>query len=225
MLLRVLLRIADKKIAIDILDAERCKAWRDVRIGEAAFDFLTRCWSKASRTIRGKNVNLSRIKVGRKEKYTPWIGPEDEAFVHRAASGIVDGDDCVTGVWNRSRPGGNRSVLCGEYERCGDAWRAGAGDDECGSGVPDEAGRGGGCRRRRICLRRSRLAGRTGHGIIGQRDRNLERYLYPGTVVKGRATRGVIGDPEGARARGERHAPRVPQYRVLELGCAILVGD
>src|SRR4029077_1309571 len=80
-------------------------------------------------------------------------------------------------------------------------------------------------RRRRICMGGRRLASRTGHGIIGERDRHLERYLHAGTIVKGRTTRGVISYPEGACARGKRHAPGIPQDRIPEVGYAILVGD
>jgi hypothetical protein len=65
----------------------------------------------------------------------------------------------------------------------------------------------------------------TGHGIIGERDRHLEGYLHAGTIVKGRTTRGVIGYPEGACARGERHAPGIPQDWILEAGYTILVRD
>src|SRR5262249_45778100 len=220
---RVLLCIADEQVAIDVLDAERRKTGRDIRIGEPAFDFLTRCGYKTNGAIRRESIDFAGVKVSGKKKYTPWIGPEDETFVNRAASGIVDGDDCVTGVRNRSRPRRNRSVLGSEDEGSSD----GRARDEEGRGrVPDEARWGRRRRRRRICLGGSRLASRTGHGIIGQRDRHLDRrHFHPGAVVKGRTARGVVGDPEGARVGSKRHAPGIPQDLILEVGYAILVGD
>ena len=138
-----------------------------------------------------------------------------QTFVHGTASGIIDGNDCATGVGNCSRPGGEGSVFGIENKGGGNA-RSG---DEKARGrtrrrVPYDAGRGCWCRRPRVRLAGSGLARRSGHGIIWQRDCHLERYLGTRTVVKGRAARGIISDPEGARGRRKRHTPGISQGRI-----------
>src|SRR6516162_2546004 len=211
----VLLRIADEKIAIDVLDAERRKPGRYLRIGEVAFDFLIRGGSETRRAIGRKNIDRAGVEVGRKEKDTVDVDAKHESLINRTASRIVDGNDRLSGVWNRSGPSGNCPVLGGEnkagrYVRPGDEKSRG----RTRGRVPDEAGRGRGRRGRRIGLAGSWLASRARYGIVWQRDLHLTRLLRPGTVVKGRATRGIVSDPEGTGARGKRHAPCIPQDRV-----------
>ena len=44
------------------------------------------------------------------------VNASRETFVDGAASGVVEGDNCATRVWNCSRPGRERAVLGVEYE-------------------------------------------------------------------------------------------------------------
>src|SRR5215471_17559730 len=153
MLCRVLLCVADKKIAIDVLDAERRKPGRYLRIGEVAFEFLIRGGSETRRAIGRKNIDRAGVEVGREEEDTVDVDAKHETFVNRTASRIVDSNDRLTGVRNRSGPSGNRPVLGGENKAGGDV-RPG---DEKSRGrtrgrIPDEAGRGRWRRERRIGL-------------------------------------------------------------------------
>src|SRR5205807_949141 len=98
-------------------------------------------------------------------------------------------------------------------------------DNKRRGGIPHEARWGCWRRRRRIRLGGSWLACRTRNGIIGQGDRHLERYLYAGSIVKCRTTRSIVGDPKGTGGRAKRHAPRVTQHRILEVGHVCLIGN
>src|SRR5207302_11481241 len=76
--------IGDEEIAIDILDTERGKTGREIRIGETPTNLCAGRWPKTSRAIAGKNVDLSAAEVGREEEDAMSVGAENEALVDGA---------------------------------------------------------------------------------------------------------------------------------------------
>src|SRR5215831_4262561 len=82
MLFRILLCIADEQIAIDILDAKRRIAGRDVGIGESAADYIGGRQKFVARgTVGGQNVDSSVVKVRSEKKYAFGIGANHKAFI------------------------------------------------------------------------------------------------------------------------------------------------
>src|SRR6266851_1504363 len=218
----ILFCIGYKEIAINVLDAERRETGRNVRIGEVAVDLLSRRRPEAGRPVGGEHVNRSGPKVRSKKKDAVNVGAENKALVNRVRR-VVDGKDCLISRGKTAAPSRNRAVF-GVEDECG---RQVCPRDEkarrrVGGWVPHEAGGRRGRWVRRI-LRVDMLTG-GGNTAVGQRDLDPERrglrLRHPLAIVKRRAPRGVVGDPEGTGGRRERDAPRILQHRVCIWGYA-----
>ena len=84
MLCRILQRISDKEIAVDVLDAEGRKPSWNLWIRKITVN-LSRCRRpEAGGAIRGEYVDRSGPKVRRKEKDAVNVGAENQTFVDRA---------------------------------------------------------------------------------------------------------------------------------------------
>jgi hypothetical protein len=60
MLFRVLLGISDEEIAVDVLDAERGKTCRNIRISEATAYFCRRRGPETARPIGGERIAMAK---------------------------------------------------------------------------------------------------------------------------------------------------------------------
>src|SRR6266446_9559660 len=113
---RILLRIGDEEIAIDVLDAEwRIASW-NFRVGEVAVDLLRRCGSEAGRAVPSEHVDRPGAEVGSIEEDAVDVRAENEAFVNRARR-VVDREDCLIRWGEAAGPSRNSSVLSVPYER------------------------------------------------------------------------------------------------------------
>src|SRR5258705_1680259 len=163
---RILLRIGDKKIAVDVLDAEwRIASW-NFWVGKVSVDLLRRCRSEAGRAVPGKHVDRPGAEVGSIEKDAVDLGAENEAFVNRARR-VVDREDCLIQWGEAAGPSRNSSVLGVPYER---GWQVRsrnqkAGDDIRGLGPHETGGR----RRRwaRRMVRVNMFTGASGYAAPG----------------------------------------------------------
>src|SRR5262249_8660144 len=103
MLSRILHCVSDKKIAVDVLDAEGRKPSRNLRIRKGAID-LSRCRRpEAGRPIGCEHVDRSGPKVRGKEKDAVNVGTENQTFVDRAWR-VVDGEDRLIRRGQTTRP-------------------------------------------------------------------------------------------------------------------------
>src|ERR1700692_213648 len=81
----VLLRIGDKQIAVDIRNAERRIAGRNLGVYEAAVG--GRRSELAGRTVRTEHIAFTGTKVGRKKKHSLRIEAEHDTLVDGAVGG------------------------------------------------------------------------------------------------------------------------------------------
>jgi hypothetical protein len=121
-LLIVLLRIGDEKVAIDVRDAKRRVAGRDVRVGEAAVRRRGR--EQAVRTAaRPEYIDPTRAEVRRKQESSFRVHTKDQSLVDGPAGDgwrgrVIDRDHGVGRRIQPTGPGGNRAVL-GREDECG----------------------------------------------------------------------------------------------------------
>src|SRR6516165_4160858 len=82
----LLLRIRDKEIAVDVLDAERRKTGGDVRIDEAAVGRYRDLKAIGAAAGSGpEHVYSSSVEIGSKKENTLGVGAENKTFVDGAA--------------------------------------------------------------------------------------------------------------------------------------------
>src|SRR6516162_2655957 len=206
MLCCVLLRVGDEQIAVDVLNAERRKAWRNLRIGKSA--------------IRGalgisviKHVDRTGAEIGRKEEDALGIDSKDETFVNRAGR-VVSRENRLISWGQTTGPSRNSSVLSvpdkGGRQACSrnqEACRGARGR------VPDEAS--GRCRGGVGRVLRVNMLASGCDCTVRQRDLDLQgRCDGAFAVVQCRATGSVVRNPKGARGRSKCNTPRILQYRI-----------
>ena len=136
MLCRVLLRIGDEEIAVDVFDAERCEPGRDSGIRKAAA-------SSHQVIVMVEDFDRSGPKVCREQEHAIDVNAEYRALVNGAqrgvgVDGIVDGKDRVIRRVQACGPRRYRSVLGDPKEYCRQRcpWH-----QERRRGIPDHAAR------------------------------------------------------------------------------------